>query len=558
MRRWAADDPDGMAFTFLEGDGEGPSVTRAELDRDARAVAALLQEARAERPLLLHAPGRDYVTALLGCIYAGVAAVPAYPPDPSRLERTLPRLMAIVEDAQPGAVLTTAALKPVAEQLLRQAGPFEIPVLATDEAEGAGDWAPAAYEPGRLALLQYTSGSTAAPRGVMITHGNLVHNCEFITRAYGTSERSCALVWLPPYHDMGLIGGILQPLYRGFPGVLMSPVDFLRRPIRWLRAVGRYGATHSGGPNFAYELCLRRVSGEDMAELDLSSWEVAFNGAEPISAATMEAFAAAFAGCGFRREAFHPCYGLAEGTLMVTGGARLAGFTARRFDRAALEERGEAVPAGGGPDARTVVACGRPDTGHSVVVVDPVTRRLRPPGTVGEIWFAGPSAAAGYWGSPESGAGTFGCTLAERPGESFVRTGDLGFQADGELYVTGRAKEVIIVAGRNHSPVDVELACEAAAPELRPHCGAAFGFEREDGERVGVVYEVAGGDEVDTGDVMRRMRGAVAREVGVQLHAVTLIRPKTLPKTSSGKVQRLLCRSLHESGELDAVAAWSA
>ncbi|HEX8648098.1 MAG TPA: fatty acyl-AMP ligase [Thermoleophilaceae bacterium] len=559
MRRRADLDPGALAFTFLAGDHDAQDLTRGALDREARAVAAMLQAHDVQRPLLLHAPGRDYVTALIGCLYAGTAAVPAYPPDPARLERTLPRLLAIVEDAQPGAVLTTAALKPVAEQLLRDAGPFEIPVLATDEAAASGeaDWTPPEHGPERLALLQYTSGSTALPRGVMITHGNLLHNCGFINRAFGASERSRALVWLPPYHDMGLIGGIVQPLYGGFPGVLMSPVDFLRRPVRWLRAIGRYGATHSGSPNFAYELCLRRVTDEDRREIDLSTWEVAFNGAEPISAATMDSFSEAFAGCGFRREAFHPCYGLAEGTLMVTGGAKLAGPVVNRFDRRALDERGEAVPARDGDAAKTVVGCGRPDRGHTVAVVDPDTCRPRPPGTVGEIWFAGPGAAAGYWGSPEAAGDTFGFSLPESPGERFVRTGDLGFELGGELYVTGRAKEVIVVAGRNHSPVDVELACEAAAPELRPHCGAAFGLIGEDGERVGVVYEVAGGEDVDMDDVIRRMRGAVATAVGIQLQAVALIEPKTLPKTSSGKVQRLLCRSLYEEGRLETVAAWS-
>jgi acyl-CoA synthetase (AMP-forming)/AMP-acid ligase II len=557
VRARALEAPERTAFQFYDASGEVDVVSRGGLDRETCSVAAALQANDVGRALLLHPPGRDYVTALLGCFYAGVVAVPAYPPDPTRLDRTLPRLLSIVADARPEVVLTTAAIKPGAEELLRGAGVDGVTVIASDEAAASGrtDWTPPVDDPERLALLQYTSGSTASPRGVMVTFANLLGNCAFISRAFGTSEQSQGVIWLPPYHDMGLIGGIVQPLYGGLPCVLMSPVDFLRRPVRWLEAVSRFGGTMSGGPNFSYDLCLRRVSAEDKERLDLSTWEVAFNGAEPIRPGTMDAFSEAFGECGFRREAFYPCYGLAEGTLMVTGVTKLAGPRALTIDGDALGNDGIAQPARGGDGAKTVVSCGRPDEGHAVVIADPTDRTPCAPGTVGEIFIAGPNTARGYWG--QTRGDTFGVKLRGREEEDFVATGDLGFMVDGELYVTGRAKEVIIVAGRNHSPADIELACEEAAPELRRHCGAAFALPGDDRERVGVVYEVQADDDVDMSALIRRLRTAVNRAVGLQLHAVTLIRPKTLPKTSSGKVQRLLCRSLYEQGRLEEVASWS-
>ena len=408
--------------------------------------------------------------------------MPAYPPDPSRLERSLPRLEAIIRDAEPKVVLTLDVLT----ELLGG------DVLATDTLP-AGSWfAPGA--PDDVALLQYTSGSTAAPRGVMLTHANLLHNSDFIRRAFGNTERSCGVIWLPPYHDMGLIGGILQPVFVGFPCHLMSPFTMLQRPVNWLRAISEHGGTVSGGPNFAFELCLRRVGEADRAELDLSSWEIAFNGSEPVRAETIDAFAEMFAPCGFRREAFFPCYGLAEGTLMVTGGERLAGPRVRRHGD------------------KELVGCGRPDPEHEVVIADPAGEPL-PDGQEGEICVSGPSVAAGYWR-----AGAFGPRL---------RTGDLGLFADGELYVTGRIKELVIVAGRNHHAVDIEMSCERAVPALRRGCGAAFSYDgtgREHdrdrlrgpgrsraGRRRGHPLDARGGHERDRREPRRRRADSAAQ-----------------------------------------------
>jgi acyl-CoA synthetase (AMP-forming)/AMP-acid ligase II len=503
----ARDDPDATAFVF-EGEDR---VSYAELDARARTIAAALADAQGERVLLVYPPGLEYVAALFGCFYAGAVAVPAYPPDPARLERSLPRLEAIIRDAEPKVVLTIDVLT----QLVGGS------TLATDTLP-PGSWS-AAVDPGDVALLQYTSGSTAAPRGVMLTHANLLHNSDFIRRAFGNTGRSCGVIWLPPYHDMGLIGGILQPVFVGFPCHLMSPFTMLQRPVNWLRAISDHGGTVSGGPNFAFELCLRRVNEEDRAELDLSSWEIAFNGSEPVRPETIDAFSEMFAPCGFRREAFFPCYGLAEGTLMVTGGERLAGPRLRRHG------------------AKELVGCGRPDPEHQVVIADPAGEPLAD-GQEGEICVAGPSVAAGYWRD-----GSFGPLL---------RTGDLGLLADGELYVTGRIKELVIVAGRNHHALDIELACERAVPELRRGCGAAFSYDGTGREQIGIVYEVRDDPARDADTVIRTMREAVTSAIGARVGAVVLIPPRSIPKTSSGKVQRGVCRTRFSDGTLPAVAEW--
>jgi acyl-CoA synthetase (AMP-forming)/AMP-acid ligase II len=504
----ARDEPDATAFVF-EGEQR---VTYAELDARARTIAAALADMRGERALLVYPPGLEYVAALFGCYYAGVVAVPAYPPDPSRLERTMPRLEAIIRDAEPRVVLTLDFIT----------GLLGGHALATDTLPAGSFFAPSA--PDDVALLQYTSGSTAAPRGVMLTHANLLHNSDFIRRAFGNRERSCGVIWLPPYHDMGLIGGILQPVFVGFPCHLMSPFTMLQRPVNWLRAISEHGGTVSGGPNFAFELCLRRVDENDRAELDLSSWEIAFNGSEPVRAETIDAFSELFAPCGFRREAFFPCYGLAEGTLMVTGGERLAGPRVRRH--------GE----------KDLVGCGRPDPDHRVVIADTAGEPL-PDGSEGEICVSGPSVAAGYWRE-----GDFG---------SLLRTGDLGLFADGELYVTGRIKELVIVAGRNHHAVDIEMSCERAIPALRRGCGAAFSYDGTGREQIGLVYEVRDDPELDADAVIRTMREAVTRAIGASLGAVVLIPPRSIPKTSSGKVQRGVCRERFAEGSLPAVARWT-
>ena len=545
LRRRACADPEATAFTFRGDNGES-SITYAQLDRRAQSLAAAICATGASggRVLILHPPGLDYVVALFACFAAGAVAVPAYPADPTRLDRTVGHLLAIARETRPALVLTVGPIRSLLEaELGRRGETLSLRYLSSDTSDGSPP--DVAVGVGDLALIQYTSGSTAAPRGVMLSHANLLSNSAFIQRAFGTSRDSRAVVWLPPYHDMGLVGGVLQPVFAGFPCVLMSPLTFLRRPASWLRAVSDHRATASGGPNFAYDLCVRRVRAEDTAALDLSSWEVAFNGAEPVRQSTVEAFSERFAAAGFRRESFHPCYGLAEATLMVTGGAR------RRLPRF-FEGRYAGQP------AASIASCGRPDRGHLVLIVAPSSGVPLPEGQVGEIWTAGPSVARGYWELPVESRETFAARLAGGCRGPFLRTGDLGFLLDGELFVTGRLKDLLVVGGRNYYPTDIEHACEAAAPLLRRGCGAAFGLQHPDRERIAVVYEVSTRERgVDYQAVIASIRGGVARGAGAHLDVVALIEPGTIPKTSSGKVQRHRCRTLFLARRLDVVAEWS-
>ncbi len=554
LRLRADDDPARVAYTFLlNGETEEGHLTYGGLDLRARAVAARLQAlgARGERALLLYPPGLEYVAALFGCFYAGVVAVPAYPP---RRNRTDPRLQSIVADCRPTLALTTRELLSEAERLcahtpelagLRWMATEDVP---DGEAEG---WRDPQARGETLAFLQYTSGSTAAPKGVMVSHGNLLHNFALIEAFCGYTPETRSVIWLPPYHDMGLIGGILQPLFTGYWAALFSPVAFIQRPARWLEAVSRYRATSSGGPNFAYELCVHAVRDEERAGLDLSRWEIAFNGAEPVRAETLRAFAETFAECGFRESAFYPCYGLAEATLMVTGSRPAEVPMERAVDLEALGE-GKVREAEG---RYRLVSSGRSAASQRVIVVDPATLRECPADRVGEVWVSGPSVAHGYWGRTEETAETFSAYEAGSGEGPFLRTGDLGFLDGGELFITGRLKDLIVIRGRNHYPQDVEQTALRSHPGLRAGSGAAFSVDRDGEERLVVVQEVSrqAAAGVDVEEVASAIRRAVASEHGVQVHAVAVVRPGGVPKTTSGKVQRRECRARFLAGELPLV-----
>ncbi|MDW8319497.1 MAG: fatty acyl-AMP ligase, partial [Anaerolineae bacterium] len=562
-----------LAYTFLlDGEGEEATLTYGQLDRRARAIAARLQAmgvADGQRALLLYQPSLDYVAAFLGCLYAGAVAVPSYPPDPFRMERTFPRFHAIVTDSAAAAVLTTAMILDLAGELFDEHPDLQpLQRLATDEIadDEAEAWQPPAVDGSTLAFLQYTSGSTAQPKGVMLTHDNLLANLAMIREGFGMVPEDVGMIWLPPYHDMGLIGGILQPLYAGFPVVLMSPLDFLQRPLRWLRAITRHRATVSGGPNFAYDLAARKVTDAQKATLDLSTWKVAFNGAEPVRRETLERFSQAFAGCGFRPEAFYPCYGLAEGTLIVSGGRRGQGARYARVKAAALGA-GRAIPtAEDDPDGQPAVGCGTALGQEQILIVDPETRQPLPDGQVGEVWVSGPNVAVGYWNRPQETAETFHATpapvtvanfsqkLATTAGARFLRTGDLGFILDGELFIAGRIKDLIIVDGQNHYPQDIELTVEKSHPALRPGCAAAFPVTVDGEERLAVAVEVAknlrpardgqaaGEDALDPEALRTAIRRAVTAGHDLRVHAIALLKAGSIPKTSSGKIQRHACR----------------
>jgi acyl transferase domain-containing protein/acyl-CoA synthetase (AMP-forming)/AMP-acid ligase II/acyl carrier protein len=548
--------PHEAAYTFLaDGEREAGRLTFSDVERQARAVAARLQDEAApgERALLLHPPGLDFVTAFLGCLYAGIIAVPVYPP---RNNRNLGRLTSIARDCRPRLVLSTAAslrrIEPWLEQEPALAG---IERIATDELPGglAATWRRPSIGPDTLAFLQYTSGSTADPKGVMVSHANLLHNEERMRVAADYPERPVAVSWLPVYHDLGLIGAVLQSLYTGIHCVLMAPAAFLQQPVRWLRAISHYRGTTSGAPNFAWDLCLRAVSEEQKETLDLSSWAEAFTGAEPIRAETIERFSQGFAGCGFRRSAFFPCYGLAEATLFVTGARQSP--TVIEVDAAALE-RHEILPAAG--TGRRLVGCGHPWLEDRVEIVDAETGERRPPGSVGEIWVAGPSVAAGYWNQPEATERDLRARLAGGTGtETYLRTGDLGFLAEGELFVTGRLKDLLILNGRNHYPQDIELTVERSHPALRPASGAAFAVEAGGQERLAVVQELLPRARLDDPvAVFRAVRAAVAEEHEIALHRFVLVEPGSVPKTSSGKIQRRATRQALQEGRLAVVHTW--
>ncbi|MFC4497394.1 fatty acyl-AMP ligase [Streptomyces ovatisporus] len=548
------------AFVFLPDGtgGSGPEhLTYALLDQEARRTAAWLQEhgASGRQVLLLYPTGTAFIKAFTGCLYAGAVAVPA--PLPTEQGQHFSRVSGILRDSEARAVLTDSANAPAIGEWLAAEGMTDVLCLATDSA-GYAD--PAAYTeptvaPESLAFLQYTSGSTSNPKGVMVSHRNLLANEETIHRVVRSTSGSTIGGWLPFYHDMGLIGHILQPLYMGARSVLMSPVSFLKRPHRWLEMIGEYGIQIGGGPNFAYELCLRRVTDEQLATLDLSRWHSAVNGAEPIRAETVRAFTERFAPAGFRPEAFFPCYGMAETTLLVSGAPRGTRPVLRDVDAAGLEG-GELAPPQAGETSRTLVSSGACDD-FEIRIVDPETRRERPRGSVGEIWLKGESVATGYWKSPETNKEIFDAVIEGassggngQDGGGWLRTGDLGALDDGELYVTGRLKELIIFSGRNLYPQDVERVVQAGEKALNAGSGAVFSVE-SDREHLVVVQEVrasalSGDLPSAAGEIQRR----VSREFNVPAGNVVLVRPGTVRKTTSGKIQRTLMRKLFLEGAL--------
>jgi acyl transferase domain-containing protein/acyl-CoA synthetase (AMP-forming)/AMP-acid ligase II/acyl carrier protein len=564
MLRWRAfEQPDRVAIAFHgEQGGHESTLTYGQLDNRARAVAAWMQQAglSGERVILLLPPGLDFIVAFAGCMYAGAVAVPAYPP---RAGRSLNRLEAIVGNADIALAIGTAEMRADFDRKLGHAvssGALQWMVLDELAGELARDWSEPGITPETLAVLQYTSGSTAEPKGVMLSHRNLMHNLEQIGQLFEHTASSQGVIWLPPYHDMGLVGGILEPLYAGFPVTLMSPITFLQKPLRWLQAVSRWRATTSGGPDFAYELCVRQITAAQRDELDLSSWQVAFCGAEPIRSRTLERFAEYFAPCGFRWEAFFPCYGLAESTLIASGGRRAAPPVLTWVARTPLEQDQVVVVEPPARDARCLVGCGPAISGHEIAIVSPETGARCPPGQPGEIWIAGPSVAQGYWGRPEQSASTFGARIADTGEGPFLRTGDLGFLLDGELYITGRSKDLIVVRGRNLHPHDIEQTSAACHPELQPAGAAAFTIESDgvEGEQLVVLQEarLSRAALSDPQKLVNAIRVAVAAEHDLAPSAVVLVDRMTLPKTSSGKIQRYVCKAEFVQGRLRVIAQW--
>ena len=548
------------AYTILlDGENERYDLTYEELDRQARAIGAWLQflDLAGERALLLYPAGAEFIAAFFGCLYAGVVAVPVYPP---RRNRSLARIQAIADDAEAKVALTTDVVLNRVEPLIDETPHLkQLTWLATchvPEGIERGWKAPDAHGD-TLAFLQYTSGSTGTPKGVMLNHANLVHNSALIAHSFEHTRSSSGVFWLPSYHDMGLIGGILQPMYLGRPNVLMSPMSFLQKPYRWLSAISRFRGTTSGGPNFAYDLCVEKITPEQRKTLDLSSWKVAFNGAEPIRPETLEAFVEAFEPCGFRREAFYPCYGLAEATLIVSGGYAFEPPVIRSFDAESLSA-GEVVETE--PDAavaRALVGCGQNLLDQKIVIADPETLTPCPPGRIGEIWVSGPSVAQGYWRRSEATEATFRARLCDTDEGPFLRTGDLGFVQDGELFVTGRIKDLLIVYGVNHYPQDIEFTMQQSHPRLRRDCGAAFTVEVSGKQELVLVQEIEHHRHGGYQEVFNAICRAVGAEHDLHPYAILLLKAGSIPKTSSGKIQRHACCQGYFADSLNVVGRWS-
>lgn len=541
-----------VGYSFVAGSQSEISLTYAEIAGKAKQVAALIQRhaAPGDRVLLLYQPGLDFIFAFFGCLYAGIIAVPAFPP---RFNRNLSRVRTICDDAEPRLVLsTTQVISSLAPACEDETTLKDLLWLNTDEEiAGVSEAAlrPTPVEAGTIALLQYTSGSTARPNGVMLSHANLLHNSKLIAENFECTPDGIGVSWLPPYHDMGLIGGILQPMYVGGPMVLTSPFSFLQHPIRWLEIISRCkgrATLVSGGPTFAYDLCVRRTTPEQRESLDLSHWDLAFVGAEPVRADTLRRFSEAFEVSGFHPEAFYPCYGLAEATLMVSGGNKKVAPIVKRVMAEALEQNVVVDQNGTGSEhIRQVVGNGRTLGGQRIVIADPTRLTLSPPNTVGEIWVAGPSVARGYWGDNANNATTFGAFLSDSGDGPFLRTGDLGFFRDGELFVTGRIKDLIIIDGRNHYPQDIELTVERSHRAIRPGGCAAFAIETGSQERLAILAEIenrymSGSHE----EITKLIRQEVAENHGVRPFGVKLVKGGSIPRTSSGKIQRYQCRRI--------------
>ena len=586
LQHKAQAEPERTAFIFLEqGEIEAERLTFGELDRQARGIAAYLQSISkpGDRALLIYPTGLDFVKAVYGCLYAGVIPIPTNPPG---LNRSARRLDAIAKDADAVLILTTANFQRMFAQRDAEDSNAGDPSGAGLESltwvdhasikiDSGAAWRRPDLSPERLAFIQYTSGSTNVPKGVMISYRNLSYNryCARQFRQRELSSDSVMLTWAPLFHDMGLIFGIFQSVYDGNLSLLMTPIAFIQRPLRWLTAITKYGVTFSGGPNFAYNVCVDKIAPEEYAGLDLSSWRMAYNGAEPVRAESHAAFAARFASCGFDPRAFHPGYGMAETTLLISGCGGTEKTVTYPVERARFEQ-GILAPCDPlqEKDCQQVVSCGPPLAGVQAVIVDPNTCRRSPDEQIGEIWVRGDNIAEGYWNRPEESQATFQARIAGTGEGPFLRTGDLGFMRQGEVYVTGRQKDLIIMRGRNYYPQDIEFSMSKSHPALRPGGGAAFSITGSEtsgsetgAEQLVVVQEVrkaapqgAVQDAAGWAEAIKAVRMDIARDYGIRAHSVVLIKPSTIPKTSSGKIMRSECRSLFERAELEIVAQWHA
>jgi acyl-CoA synthetase (AMP-forming)/AMP-acid ligase II/acyl carrier protein len=561
LRYRALHQPNQTAFTYLE-DQEGleSTLTYQQLDVKARSIAVYLQNISTpgERALLLYPPGLDYIAAFFGCLYAKLIAIPLYSP---KNNRNMSRVQAIIEDSEAQIALTNNKCLINVKTLFNHAPDLnKLQYVATDQIDEnlADRWRSKLVSSVFIAYLQYTSGSTSTPKGVMISHNNALENSAEIAISWRTGTNSVLVSWLPHFHDFGQIYGVIQPIYNGFPCIFMSPASFIQKPVRWLKAISDYKATHSGAPNFAYDLCADKIKPEQRENLDLSSWEVAVNGAEPVRKQTLENFNQAFAPYGFRSSTFYPGYGLAEATLKVSSAKKkgLPTILTVRADSLAKNLIVEALE--GEHFARTLVGCGSTVLKSKLVIVNTESLTESRSDQVGEIWVSGPSIAQGYWGRIEESQRTFGAYLTDNGKGPFLRTGDLGFLKDDELFITGRIKDLIVIRGSNHYPQDIELTVEESHLSLRSGYSAVFAIDENDQEKLVVICEIERTHlrNLDADQVIRAICEAVSKEHELDVYAVSLLKTGGIPKTSSGKIQRHACRTQFLNNQLDAVEKW--
>lgn len=553
----AAFQPDKTAFIFLQDNVLTElKITYSELQSRAKSIAArLLQKTEmGDRALLLYPPGIDYIEAFFGCLYAGVIALPVFPPDTTGVRRSISRLTSIIANADPSVVLTNCSTMDMRKVLISNEIKYEgIELIETDLIETSSVSANDLPEINRdsIAFLQYTSGSTKNPKGVMIRHDNMLNNLEYIQHGAELSAKDISVLWLPFFHDMGLVNGVLQPVYTGYLSIFMSPVSFLRNPVRWLQAISDYKATYSGGPNFGYKLCASRISQELKNGIDLSSLRCAFIGAEPIQKKDVESFSESFSSCGFRKGAFYTAYGLAEATVAVSGGLVSEPPIFLPVDPDSLQKDIVKI-VDNNDSAKHISGCGRIWPGMQVIIVDPVSLKEKRPYCIGEVWVKGGSVSPGYWNNSEDSDYTFNAYTSDTGEGPFLRTGDLGFIHDMELFVTGRLKDLIIVNGENHYPQDIEATVEQCSPYIRSGCIAAFSVNMDNEERPAILCEIRSIDADITG-ISEKIRMAVSKNHNLSLYGAGFVKPGAIFKTSSGKIQRNACRRAFLEGTSDLI-----
>jgi acyl-CoA synthetase (AMP-forming)/AMP-acid ligase II/thioesterase domain-containing protein/acyl carrier protein len=541
---------------FCQKEREEAKFTYAELDLRARAIGAWLESASAvgDRVLLLSSSGPEFVSAVFGCLYRGTVAVPAYPLDPARIGRTFSRLSRLLKDAEPVVALTTESSLRLVADLIRIHPDLEsVRWIATESIplELAADWKRPPIYAETLAILQYTSGSLAAPKGVMVSHRNVLENEKMLQDAHDYTKDNTFVGWIPLAHDWGLINNVFQPLYSGALSVLMPPEVFLQKPVRWLQTISRYKNVTSSGPGFAYELCVTKIPSEEREGLNLENWVCAGVGASPVRPSTLDRFAVGFRDCGFRRQAFFCGYGLAEATLLVTESEKFKEPRVLRVERTSLERNDVVIDPPKDVPVNSVVSCGKAASGEKVVIVDAQSCTALSAGKVGEIWVSGPNIAQGYWNNPVETDATFRAFLRGSGEGPFLRTGDLGFLHEGELFVTGRLKDLVIIRGRNLYPEDSELTVERCHKGLRPGCTVAFSIPDEFDEGLVIIPEVRASHQAALVEIIHAIRQSILQEHEVTAHTIVLVKERTIPKTSSGKLQRSACRSEFLSGGLE-------